>query len=670
MKSPPVSTLWIILSIVLLLPLTSPGQQDPGPPPDRDSTLIEPPVDDTTHPEPPPSDTALTEPPPDSVDTEPEKEKPVAEFDFADTLAAHFLDPRFDLADEAGMSFFRNAGGYLRPIPSNLIVDYQITPLRTTVRPHTLPGNRMNVIFNDRLLEPIEHLIEPDNMIDFNDIPTAPVSHVYNIEGPLGMALGGSGAVSSIILQPHRPETYRAESRMVVDKGDYGYAYTKGLFTVRNSGGRSVRVALGYRKSNGRRTGTDDNAYHQWGELIQPISPKLRLNLSGRLYRRDGNFLYRPESAGITLDRFRRDRDITAALELCSSPESKSLVEFRHQRSESRLDRISGEYYRSLKISDNSLLLSYSGRLGKASLQATATLSQYQVDEPGSLHRRHGGEIDLKYIRGDSSKSIMLFGRLEGRGGFDPAPSAAAVYSIIRPHYHLSASIGYSHRFPRPYELDLEPKSGILSIIDTLPDYYDSGNPGLKIEKQSIGNITLAYGHPNNDLQLSITGGRIADGIDWRKMETDDHKYGAYRPDNVTINFAGLYARQNITFRDIIRWHGGGACRYIEYDGTDNPPYSPDFQLFSGARIHLYIELLDLHLYAYGEAVYLDKYTGRQGTLLGEDIITNARVSFRVKRFHFFYVFQNILSRTYALQEDYPYSLWTSYYGVRWEFYD
>lgn len=586
-----------------------------------------------------------------------------------DSLREYFLADRLNLRDESNLLSPHDAADFARFNPSNLIIDYGSVPFRKTVAPFTLPGNRTNVILNNRSLSPVAHTLEPDNLVDFNDIPTSAVEDIYSIKGPLGMLFGGRNSGASIILFPLRPETARAESRMTVDKGWFGYSYTKAFFARQNRNGRSIRLAAGYRNSDGVFFNSHDNAYHQWGEIIYPLATKVRLNLSGRLYRRSGSYAFRPGLSSFYLDRFRRDRDLSAGLEIAHASDKASSIEFRHQRSESNLDRPGELYFRTLDIFDNSLVLSHERKLGPVGTEAAALFSFEKYTDAGITEKRQRGLAELKFLIGDSSHALSTYFKVEKVGEFDPAPSAALIFSKNGKILYLSGSVGYSTKFPRHYELNLIPRSA--SIIEaSTPDYSESGNPDLDVERQLIGNLSFCLGKTGSDLMLSVTGGKMFDAIDWHRSDTAGLTFGNYSTANEDIEFADLAVRQRLSWRDMFYWSGGGSYRYVRMGDNDSLPYTPDYQAFSNAGIHYYIGRLDLHLYGYGEVVYHAAYEGYDGGSLGEEAIVNVKLSFRIKRFQFYYISQNALNVYYRAREDYTIPGRFNYYGVNWEFLD
>ncbi|MBN2226249.1 MAG: hypothetical protein JW763_02680 [candidate division Zixibacteria bacterium] len=595
---------------------------------------------------------------------------PLVAYDFGQALHTAFLTQHYDVLADVRRSFFHDAGDFLKFNPSNLVIYYQNTPMRTVVVPYGLPGDRVDVILDQRALHPIAHEIEPDNRRDFNDIPTAVTNEAYNIEGPLGLAFGGNGTVSSLVMFPLTPDTTQAVSGMAVDKGSFGYAYTRGRFAHRNERGRQMRFAAGYRKANGAFRNLDDDAYHQWGDFRQPLTERLWLNLSGRLYRRDGAYLPQADVSLFDLDRFRRDRDLSAALALHHDVTSKTTVSFRHERSETKLEQSSEPYYRNLDIFTNGLILTHERQAGNFGVRLRVSGVQEKFEDKNLVeNKRHRGMVDAAVLSGDTASALTMYARAEKVGGYDPAPTAMAAYIKRGPSWCFSASVGYCTRFPRQYELDLVERIAPIYDNDEY-DYYEIGNPQLKPEKQIGGNVTFGLGKPGSDVTVSLTGGKIFDGIDWRRFDTLGLETGGFRPVNHDLEYANATIRKRLHLGSFVTWSGGGSYRYLEIADDDDPPYAPEYQGFTGLELYYYVSKLELHLYAYGELLYSGPYTGCNGDKLGEDPILNLKLSFRIKQFRFFYIFQDLPSIEYRLREDQTILGRYNYYGITWDFLD
>ncbi len=600
-----------------------------------------------------------------------EKLPRIRAFDFDSTLNANILTARWNLNDELTRSFFHDAGDMLKFNASNQVIFYQNSPIRTTVAPFALPGNRINAIFDNRRLNPLEHIFEPDNRLDFNDIPTEHVQRVHNVEGPLGLALGGKNATSSLVMLPYEPDTTRIESRLMVDKGSFGYAYTKALLAHRNENGRLMRLSLGYRKANGAITGRDDNAYHHYYELEQPLFRRLEFKSDIRLYRRTGTFSPRADFDILNFNRGRRDRDINAGLYYNHNDYSLSSVNFRHQRSESKLYKASESYGRDIDVFDNGVTFAHHRKLNGcvARIRGEVAQEKFYERDNGNDDDRQRAFVDVLIHSGDEAGSLTLYGRGETVSGFDLSPSGQISFMTGSRWFSLSASAGYATIFPRLYDLKtsrrLEPV-----YSSTTNDYFETGNPELVPEKQLTGNVMVTVGPAGTDLSLSVTGGKITDAIDWIRFDTLGLEIGAYRPVNHDIEFVNGTLKQRLTLGKNIYWSGGGSYHYIKHDDNDNPPYSPEYQTFTNLELYYYVVPLELRLFAYGELLYSGPYTGINGAALGKEPIFNAKLSFQIKKFRFYYIFQNLLDRGYQAREDHYLIGRYNYYGITWEFLD
>lgn len=587
---------------------------------------------------------------------------------FYDTLTLRALPSRIDLRPDANRSFLHDAGDFLKFSPSYFIIEEHQTPQRKTAAPFNLPGDRLNLILDGESLTPREHILQPDDQTDLNDIPDLASGGVYSVEGPLGMAFGAENAVSSLILTLPRPEKGKALSGLVVDKGSWGYANTRAQFTSESQNGRRIAAAVQYRKSKGAYLLLSDSAYHQWGEISQPLGERWNLNLQGWLYRRIGILAIYPDAAFYPLNRDRRERRFHGAIEYYHSAVSTSALEYRFQKSESRPTGYFTDYRRALKDTDNSLRLIHNHRLGAVDTRAEIVAGEEEFDDPGVNHNRRHGLAALTLSTGDSSTSLLLYSSAAKVEGFDPLPSAMLSYQRNRERSYLRISAGYAGKFPRQMLLYFTSRAEKLLDLNTF-DYYEAGNPELKPEKQLAGNVTFGLGRKNNDLSLSVTGGKILDGIDWLRR-TDTLTGPFYRPQNHDIDFVSASLVKAISYRDNIFWKGGGSYRHLTIADDDLPAYMPEYQFFSALELSYQFRKPPIRLYGYIEGQYYGSYHGVRGAQLGQDPIINIKFSFSIKSFRFYYIFQNIKGTEYALREDAVIPTWYDYFGFSWNFLD
>ncbi|HVP06659.1 MAG TPA: hypothetical protein VMS71_02375, partial [Candidatus Acidoferrum sp.] len=174
------------------------------------------------------------------------EEEQKARFSFYDTLLACFGSPRLNQRALLDQSFYHDAGDYFKFDPSYFVTDYSQTPMRKTVQPFGLSGDRLNVVTNGVPTHPFEHVVEPDGLIDMNDIETGLDHDVYTLPGAVGMLFGGSEAIASLVTESYFDTTLDAHSSFLVDKGWDGFANTRGRYSKRFTRGKTIDVAIGY----------------------------------------------------------------------------------------------------------------------------------------------------------------------------------------------------------------------------------------------------------------------------------------------------------------------------------------------------------------------------------------------------------------------------------------
>ena len=86
----------------------------------------------------------------------------VVSYSFYDSLRTRFFVGAMELTGRAAHSFNHDPTGLLKFVPSQTVIDYQHTPMRRTVSPFGLPGNRDNVVLDHSVLKPLEHVVGPD----------------------------------------------------------------------------------------------------------------------------------------------------------------------------------------------------------------------------------------------------------------------------------------------------------------------------------------------------------------------------------------------------------------------------------------------------------------------------------------------------------------------------
>ncbi|MFZ1683538.1 MAG: hypothetical protein WAU88_05330 [Candidatus Zixiibacteriota bacterium] len=592
-------------------------------------------------------------------------------FDFFDSLVTTFASPRLNQRGHLDRSWFHDAGDYFKFSPAFVVRDYQDTPVRKTVQPYGLTGDRMNTIVNDLAVHPFEHAIEPDGMMDFNDLPTAWDDGVYILPGATGMIFGGASATATLLTRPQSAEVKRPLTELLVDKGQSGFSFARGRYAKAFEDGRKIDMAIGYRSAVNGWYGADDDASHYNGSFVWPTFANQAVTMTGYLYDRRGLLpvqpdLWAPFSAYyVTKHRF--DRFARIGYQFWS-PDRPSLWEFgyQHQRQGSFIDH---DYTGQFDLTDNGLYARHDVKSGNSLVSAEFSADKQNYFDGTDNHDRFAseGSVTLARTMGGSNMGSRIGVRWSE--SHRVMPQLGFTLSRESDKFYLLASAGYAEREPSLHERLLK-----YSASDLYPNgstFADSGNTNLKIERQAVGSLVVEIGKTGRALRFEATGGRIFDGIDWvLQGNPDTFPVHTFAPVNENINFATVSVEQTLAVDSFLTLHGGASYHYVTYDGDRHRPYQPDRNAFAGAELHYYWKPKLIDVWGYAEVVYLGPYDGYYESDIGNSAVINATVSFRMGNFRFHVLWQNLLATIYRNREYDTSQGRLISYGFTWNFFD
>ena len=585
-----------------------------------------------------------------------------------DSLLVYLTTERLNRRDDIKQSFYRDVGDYFHRNPSFLVLDYQHTPMRKTIQPFTLAGNRLAVLYNGMSLNPFEHMIEPDGMVDANDIPTTSGGAVYLLPGSVSQIFGGQQSAAILLTVPKKPESTIPESSFDIDKGAYDYSFTRGSYSKLFTDGKEVDFSVDYRKSSEMFSGTKDNSYQYTGKTKIRLNDKYHLYASGNSLRRRGSFRVNRASSGTYYNRARTDRNAQIIIEKHNDARDKKYrFGYSYLKQMSNLDvGYKGRFH----YYGSGLIFSRESIHGSRLLKADLELKQLKFDDDFDEFKRDYAKGSLTMMnQSENIRYAAAFGT-EYMKIYRFLPFASFMLLNDNENYMYMFSIGYSEKAPSLYEINLKYQTS--SVYSPLTDYANVGNRWLESEKQLIGSFLYQFGSKKNYIQLSLNGGKIFDGIDWHNTDTT---IGAdivklYQPKNGDLEFFDINLTKKISVKNAIQLTAGGAYHIVNYAGFTNKAYQPDYQLFAGGELHFYWKQKWTDFFAYGEIVYTSAYTGYNGELLGETPVINTGLSFVIKDFRFHYIFQNSLQSSYYNRAGNLYRSRFQYYGFTWKFFN
>lgn len=588
-----------------------------------------------------------------------------------DTLANYFTSARLNQREVLARSYLNDAGDYFKFDPGFVAMDYLSVPMRKTVKPYGLTGDHLGILSNDVPLKPFDHPIEPDGLIDFDDVPTETDIDVYLLPGVLGTVFGSRHDVATLLARPMRPSPREAHSAFLVDKGADGFSYARSRYSRAFSNGRAIDIGLGYRLNNYYFENTD-NSYFYDGDFLLPVGERTAVRAAGHLYKRNGLLLIpSPDSVSLTLrDRF--DRTVRVLVERYGA-DGRSITSFgyRHDRQGSNLGRdISGALYKGrFGITDHGVTASRQWLAGGAVIGLNMSALRDEYENGWGNISRYAGDASFTYARYAKTSQFAIVAGARSAERFGAMPNASAIWKREAENSLWLFTVGYSEREPSLHELYLPERRAVV-YSGTTPQYEELGNPGLERERQLVGSLRAELGKIGNSAALTVVGGKFWNGIEWRqRFDTAFNTY-AFAPVNEDYAFVTTSLTQDISLGQFLRLHGGGSYHYIDYASGRPKVYQPDYQAFGGAELHIYWKQKLIHLYAYGEAVYLGPYDGYRETGLGQTVIFNAKYSFSMGSFRFHLVQKNLLNTDYESREFGVMRGRSMYWGFVWNFLD
>jgi hypothetical protein len=395
------------------------------------------------------------------------------------------------------------------------------------------------------------------------------------------------------------------------------------------------------------------------------VGENWEIQADGQLYDRAGIYQVRHLAYGAPLQRDRIDRNARVRIgRYNSARDAKYTVGYTHLRQGSAL---TGLYDRNLNQTGNGLAVSREWLGGGFALRAELSGDHLNYDTWFDKYARMSAGATLQLARLTRPWGFSAVMKQTHVEDFGFLPTAAVMLQRNAEKSLFSFSAGYSERAPSMNELFL-PYLEARLYNGAFNDYADQGNPKLISEKMLDGSIQFAVGRQDNSLSLALNGGKIWDGIDW--VTSREGQKTVFTPRNGDIDFAAVTAIGRMRLADFMRLKSGASYNQAEYASIEERVYAPEYQAFSGMELHLFWRQKLIDLYAYGELVYVGPYDGYAESGLGNEVVTNVKVSFKMGHFRFHWIVQNALSAIYNPRDYWENPGYAGYYGFVWDFLD
>ncbi|MFH1699029.1 MAG: TonB-dependent receptor [Candidatus Zixiibacteriota bacterium] len=609
----------------------------------------------------------------DSLGFESTAEKYIPAVKIIDSLNFYFVRQWHDFDVLKFDLYPRDAAGFLMGEASYYRLSYHETPLRTTVAPFGLPGRQLYVTDGSVPFMPYDRTIPPDGMPDFSDFSTGDINRAGIIEGPLAALNSFDGEISALYMEPFAIPEGEAESQFIVERGAYGYAYTRGRL-ARMFGNRfGVAFSTDYRNGDGYNPNANDNSYYVKTRMVAHLMKNTDIESSIHVYRRKGNFPVMPDSGGNTFNRFRRDNKISVSITRHDFLGGQVTGNLYYQSSRSGYFSFSSTVFRTVKPLYYSSQIAYTKSHNAGVFYFSIQGGENKFDINHQYLSQNYGMLTIADFRSFLGGQQFIFARLKNAETDHPAIEGAIGWSHeLSQSLKSKISLGYLTRFPTLDERYTDFRSGSIGSQGILAGQYsEGGNPGLQPEKKLIGNVGLQFKKENYDISVSANAGTLNRAIYYDRRFTQVYTAGEVIPQNDSIHFVDL--NLSGSFSNFGPFYGSvsATMRKVESERYGNrPPYSPRWQIYGRLGIKYHITRYDIYLRFFGEMSHAEQPLSYNIEQLETVPLISWGVNASMQTFTFYYLMHNATGQVYPAPEGYGYLGWFYSWGINWKFFD
>jgi len=436
-----------------------------------------------------------------------------------------------------------------------------------------------------------------------------------------------------------------------VERGSYGYAYTRGRFARTFAPGYGFAISTDYRTGQGFMDNTDDDSYHVKTRLYKLLAHKMRADFYLGVYRRIGGY-----------DGYRRlRRDEQYAMSLTRQDVYGGQVTWAYNLNLSR----SADFFKTIRPRDTYTEMSFLKPRAGGLYELTLRFGKEQ-DYINQLYKsRYYGFADITGFYPLRAGHLFFFGRVRDAENAAAGGDAAVGFTrVFSERWKLILSGGYLTAWPDLTDLyQMERLSG-----ESIPE---RGNPQLKTQEKLTGNATLMYTADKYELSAAVNGGRMFDVIYYDRRADTQTFLREIIPGNDQITFADL--NLSGSFHDVWLLYGAASVtgRMVDSDRYGNrPPYSPRWQVYGQAGMHYYVEKYKVNLRLFGDITFTERPLSYDLLKLETWPVVGWGANATLKNLTFYYMVHNTTDQIIPQPEGYGYSGWFYSWGFNFRMLD
>jgi outer membrane cobalamin receptor len=510
-------------------------------------------------------------------------------------------------------------------------------------------------------------------VLDLNSVPLSNVSRIEFL--PAGLAnLWGDGTgllgINIITKDFDREEPY---SRMTANKGPYGFSRTQAeLGRSLTSRGRFYFTAE-FEKSDGLLTNSDSDGMSLSGKTTFRLKTGMDLRCSAYQYKTDAGLPLFPDASYQDLRKEVNNWGVVSSVLIQHTGDSFLSLDLNYDRQNQEV-KSKGYDMESKKEADHLALSVTSTFLlrEKHHLRIQGDMERKSLKALTTERATYGGFLSVADMMEKSPKlKFLLFSRMGKEEGLGIQVSACGgIFYKISENVRVFSSLGRFVGYPTLMDRFWPALS--LAFKDTVADYIEEGDPGIKPQKSLVIDLGASFERKNHRLGVYVLGSVIDDFVFWSDQDTTLN-YGYFKPVNTEAKIWGTCVDLQSKFFNHFSSYLSYGLKWSE-DSKRNTrlPYSPQHALFGylqfedeflrreiGLKFRIETNILSKR--------YMDEYEkdGEPGVA-----ILNGKITIRFLDFHFHYTVRNITNESYRLMGKYPMPERTYWWGFYWEFFD
>jgi len=596
-----------------------------------------------------------------------------------DSLVYYFAGNIYRLNVHDFDRYPRNAAGMIEEETSYFSYNYLESPLRTPVRPFGLPGRGMNVQSGYNEVSPYDRTLPADGALDFEDIPTADIASAALIEGPLSAFASLDGGISMLYLEPFEIPTDVARSEFTVERGAYGYAYTRGRIARWFTPRLGMSFSTDFRTADGLNLIAADDAYMIKSRVVYKRGENTTIDSYLNFGKRSGDFPVEPLLGGSTFKRYVHDRQFIVSITREKSLGGQVTGKFEYHNSRSRYSRLGSTFIRALTPThykgDFAYLLA-----GDKNLLRISGFGEYigfghqqlfRNEKEVTVQRRSGAMVAGFSHHGFGS--VFFYSRFRGALYEKPAVDAAigftrdlsATWSVIVSGGHTSRWPDLADRFV-PYRQATIGNSG-----DWAGGFAESGNPDLNLETRISGNVSLIYSGDNGRVNLSINGGKITDLIYYNRVYSASNPAISVFADNDDITFSDFNLSGEFYALGPFFGKASVTGRALDSDRYGSRlPYAPRWQVYGRIGLRHFVDKYKVNIRLFGDVSYSEKPLSYTLKELSNTALVTGGFNLSLKSLTFYYMVHDLINQYNGVPEGYGYTGYFYTWGFNWKFID